>query len=290
MTQQSAPIATPNRTDPGAVFENVLCGVDGSPSALEAVIQAAVLAGPGAHLDLICVQHALGEGRHAQANISDWRADEALTEARDAIRDLGVSWTRSIVSSPVPATKLLELLDGQLVTCPDLVAVGPHVRRRLGGIMLGSTGSTLLHRAPVPVLVARRAKEQDKWAPRTLLVASDGSPCASAAVDLAARIAARHGSAVAMVCAGHAADGSDLRHVLAEQAATLCRALGTEPAVLRLPGEAHREIPRLADELSASLILLGCRGTTGLRALGSVSERVAHSAHCSVLVARGRPS
>ena len=34
------------------------------------------------------------------------------------------------------------------------------------------------------------------------------------------------------------------------------------------------------------LVVVGSRGLSGLRALGSVSERVAHGAHASVLVAR----
>jgi len=35
---------------------------------------------------------------------------------------------------------------------------------------------------------------------------------------------------------------------------------------------------------AADLVVVGSRGLHGLRALGSVSERVAHRAHCSVLV------
>ena len=35
------------------------------------------------------------------------------------------------------------------------------------------------------------------------------------------------------------------------------------------------------------LLVVGSRGLRGLRALGSVSERVAHQAPCSVLVLRG---
>jgi nucleotide-binding universal stress UspA family protein len=37
----------------------------------------------------------------------------------------------------------------------------------------------------------------------------------------------------------------------------------------------------------AHLLIVGNRGVTGLRALGSVSERVAHHAPCSLLVVRG---
>jgi nucleotide-binding universal stress UspA family protein len=37
---------------------------------------------------------------------------------------------------------------------------------------------------------------------------------------------------------------------------------------------------------SADLVIVGSRGLHGLKALGSVSERVAHEARCSVLVIR----
>jgi nucleotide-binding universal stress UspA family protein len=36
----------------------------------------------------------------------------------------------------------------------------------------------------------------------------------------------------------------------------------------------------------ADLLVVGSRGLDGFRALGSVSERVAHEASCSVLVVR----
>jgi nucleotide-binding universal stress UspA family protein len=37
---------------------------------------------------------------------------------------------------------------------------------------------------------------------------------------------------------------------------------------------------------TVDLIVVGSRGVRGLRALGSLSERIAHEAHCSVLVVR----
>jgi nucleotide-binding universal stress UspA family protein len=51
-------------------------------------------------------------------------------------------------------------------------------------------------------------------------------------------------------------------------------------------GSPQRRIVELANETDAALIVMGSRGRTGLAALGSVSERVAHRASCSVLVVR----
>jgi len=45
----------------------------------------------------------------------------------------------------------------------------------------------------------------------------------------------------------------------------------------------------LAAAADADLLVLGSRGLHGLKALGSVSERLAHRAHSSVLVVR-RPA
>jgi nucleotide-binding universal stress UspA family protein len=59
-----------------------------------------------------------------------------------------------------------------------------------------------------------------------------------------------------------------------------------EPTVIRAPGHPADVILDTAAREGVSLVVLGSRGLSGVRALGSVSERVAHRARCSVLVAR----
>jgi nucleotide-binding universal stress UspA family protein len=51
------------------------------------------------------------------------------------------------------------------------------------------------------------------------------------------------------------------------------------------PGEPFDE-PVVLSEF-ADLVVVGSRGLKGLKALGSVSERVAHEARCPVLVVKG---
>jgi nucleotide-binding universal stress UspA family protein len=77
-----------------------------------------------------------------------------------------------------------------------------------------------------------------------------------------------------------------VRAQIAAQRAVLEDLLGREPAYRGLSGHPGSEIPRVAAELGAGLVVLGSRGLGGAPALGSVSERVAQHSPCSVLVVR----
>jgi nucleotide-binding universal stress UspA family protein len=63
-------------------------------------------------------------------------------------------------------------------------------------------------------------------------------------------------------------------------------ATGVEPAVVEPGGKPAERIAEAARDDRAGLVVIGSRGLGGLKALGSVSERVVHAAPCSVLVAR----
>jgi nucleotide-binding universal stress UspA family protein len=102
---------------------------------------------------------------------------------------------------------------------------------------------------------------------------------------LAARIARRHRSSVLIA---HVADDDDHLHrrAMAEDAADIKDATGSEPVTVSETGSPADRIAALAEQHGVSLVVIGSSGRTGIKALGSVSERVAHRARCSVLVAR----
>ena len=239
--------------------------------------QAVALAGPATTLIFICVREARGAGATRRATISAERAEAALAHAVKTARQAGLDAGAELLPGHDPRPVLLDE-----ASRADLLVVATHSGSRAGGILLGGTSAAALHRSTVPVLIAR--ENPGKPFPERILVATDGSPDAHRAVELAARIAHRHRSKTFLVSVDPVSHGDAKK--IAVDAVDLTADLGVEPTVIRPSGHADERILEAAAAQETSLILLGSRGLSGVRALGSVSERVAHRAHCSVLVAR----
>ena len=262
----------------GPTFASIVCGVDGSRPSQEAARQAALLTDPGAVLAYVAVSCETGVGATAQATLTHEHAREYLRAARDEARELGVTAALVDEHDDDAGRRLLEFSAKQ-----DLLVLGIHGRSRVGGIMVGSVATAALHRAHIPVLVARRPPKNVEF-PARIVVASDGTPMSDAAVELTTRIAARHGSQVGII---GARDGeAPFRPGLAEHAAQIFAATGTEPVILDTPGVPHYAVTAAARDFDASLVVTGSRGLSGVAAIRSTSERIAHAAPCSVLVVR----
>jgi nucleotide-binding universal stress UspA family protein len=173
---------------------------------------------------------------------------------------------------------------GRLAAGHDLIGVGARPGSRAGGIMLGSVASRMVHDADVPVLIARRPRD-GKIFPEPILLATDGTPSSAPAATITARIARHLGTTVMVLHVGAAAGAEELREI-ARQTVEIGEATGTEPTVIELGGEPVKAILGVARSEEAALIVVGSRGRKGVKALSSTSERVAHTAPCSVLVAR----
>ena len=96
-------------------------------------------------------------------------------------------------------------------------------------------------------------------------------------------LAPRHGSHVVLAHVGRS--GPSIGHTLAvgdpRPRGHRGRAGGDER-----DGSPADRLPAMAASIGAGLVVLGSHGRSGMRAVASVSERVAHSVPCSVLVLR----
>lgn len=270
-TPWRAPVATPP-------FERILCGVDGSRASYEAVRQAGALAVPGTQVELLTVSCESGYGLNAQTLLSHTRAGEALQAGKKIAEEAGVEVVLTHRTGPSASHVLLEEAPHH-----DLLVLGGHTVSRSEGIMVGSAVSRAVHESPVPVLVARRAPSDNPF-PTRILVGADGPGAPESAIEIAARVARACGSRVTLLRVG----GWQRRHTraISEAEVDLVEATGVEPAELVVAGHPHRQLVVLAARERASLIVVGSRGLSGLHALSSTSERVAHEAGCSVLVLR----
>ncbi len=228
--------------------------------------QAIALSGAGTALVFVCVRDQRGAGATRQTTITTERAETALETAVKTAREAGVDAAAEILPGHDHRAVLLEEASRS-----DLLVVASHGGSRAIGIAFGSTASAAVHRAQVPVLVARRPPEGVGFPQRIL-------------VELAARIGHANQASVYLLSVDPEPDGDPTNTAI--EAADLTTALGREPTIVRESGEPSERILQLAASESIALVAVGSRGLTGVRALGSVSEGVAHRAPCSVLVAR----
>jgi nucleotide-binding universal stress UspA family protein len=139
---------------------------------------------------------------------------------------------------------------------------------------------------------------------RSIVVGTDGSPSADAAVRRAADVSKGVGARVHLVTAypdvatfretivsSAKADPIDLRNVAESVLARESRALadqGIDVVTHAREGDPAEVIIDVAQEQAADLIIVGARGLSGLQRflLGSVSSKLSHHAPTSVMVVR----
>ncbi|MEJ7790415.1 MAG: universal stress protein [Gaiellaceae bacterium] len=251
-----------------SLFDRIVVGIDETPESLEAARQAAVLRSPGGTLHLLAVvdaAKAIHTGFAASAV-----ADQMLNGGRQALdraaETIGPTTSTLLTGRPTPL--LLQQLRRHQAT---LVALGCHHHRRTAGLLVSAVGSVLLRDAPCSLLLARR-ESWPEGRPERIVAGVDGSPESARAVEVARALRDRFGARLALVVGvgGKLRDASAVTDLYPEAI------VDERPPVDAL----------VAASCAADLVVVGSHGLHGLQALGSVSERVAHRAHASVLVVR----
>ncbi|HEX4930217.1 MAG TPA: universal stress protein, partial [Gaiellaceae bacterium] len=251
-----------------AVFDRIVVGVDASDFGLEALQQALVLRAPNGTLQAVTVleeaaaSHAGFLAADAAARLAEQAQD---THERTVERLAGEPFSTAQIVKGGATAALLSACAGERAT---LVAVGGRHRSHAAGLLLGGVATVVLHDAPCSVLFAR-PQWGERWRPKRIVVGGDGSPWSLTALVAAEELAARQGSEIRVL----AATGGK-------------RIEQGKPWAERVdewaPG--HPVVNLVDASIGVDLIVVGSRGLHGLRSLGSVSERVAHRAHSSVLV------
>jgi nucleotide-binding universal stress UspA family protein len=255
------------------IFTRILVGIDGSQQALEAARQAALLQDVEGQLTLLAAWDIApvtgGTGTripyYLDEELQRSAAEKGLRAATEYVAPYTAATTKLVRGTPVAS--LLAEIEREEDT---LISIGSSGIGRLIGIVEGSVATELIHRAPSSVLVVRQARN---GFPQHILVGVDGSVESAAAYATARYLAERFDAELHPLVAW---GGKGINERLVAAITD-----GEHEDRHEAPAHALTDAAERAD-----LVVVGSRGLHGLRALGSVSERVAHNASCSTLVVR----
>jgi nucleotide-binding universal stress UspA family protein len=246
-------------------FRQIIVGTDGSTAAAEAIRQARALRGEGGELLILSVAETYLAGRTGlEAAAWDQRIRAGAEAARQAAERL-VAGEERTEARATSGNAGEELIAWARRVGADLLAVGSRGGGRVAGVVFGSVATLVAHEAPCSVLIARPGQQGDPW-PSAVTVGVDGSEPARHAESVAREIAERGGATLRVLVAKGGEEIGDVGSAEVDDRSPV-HALG-------------------AAATTSDLIVVGSRGLHGLAAIGSVAERVAHQASCSVLIVR----
>ncbi|MDG5774877.1 universal stress protein [Haloarculaceae archaeon H-GB2-1] len=288
------------------MYDSVLIATDGSEHARRAAIHANRLAerfGATVHvLSVVDVQsHA---GLFDAGGISQEFADQLEANAKDAVERLREAAASELdlqtaVVEGDPADQILEYATDHDV---DVIVMGTHGRRGVRRFIAGSVTEYVVRLADVPVLTVpadqsqRAVESYDR-----ILIPTDGSECANAAVEHALAIASRFDATVdvlnvidvnAISGGAYAAYPPDVLDELrsAGESATAsvadrARDAGVSVNTTVREGFPVRTILEYASEEKSDVIVMGTHGRSGLErfVLGSTTERILRRAPVPLL-------
>ncbi|KAA9396188.1 universal stress protein [Haloarcula sp. CBA1130] len=293
------------------MFNSILVPTDGSEHATRAAEYGAALARAfSASLHVIAViDTRTAGGPFSRGDLEDETldrmtadAEETITAITDAVDVAGEIQTA--IRTGTPAEEICAYRDDHDV---GLIAMGTHGRTGVGRYLAGSVTENVVRQATVPVFTVR-ASEQDRDTGSfdDILVPTDGSASATAAVGPACEIATQFDSrvhALNVVNLGDIATGSEYTlpkdlidslesqgENVTERVAARARESGVETVTQVVSGFPAADILDYAAENDIDLIAMGTAGRTGLNRflVGSTTERIIRHADMPVLAVNAR--
>ncbi|MDQ2074166.1 universal stress protein [Haloarcula sp. H-GB4] len=293
------------------MLDSILIPTDGSEHATRAAEHGAALArafSASLHVMAVIDTRTAG-GPFSSGDLDDETpdrmtadAEETVTAITDAVDAAGAIQTT--IRTGNPAAEICAYRDDNEI---DLIAMGTHGRTGVGRYLAGSVTESVVRQADVPVFTVRateQSRETDSY--DDILVPTDGSTSATAAVEPACEIAAKFDSrvhALNIVNLGDISTGAeytlpkDLIDTLesqgekvTERIAARAREAGVETVTQVIDGFPAADILDYAEENDIDLIVMGTAGRTGLNRfiMGSTTERLIRHADMPVLAVNAR--
>ncbi len=289
------------------MFEDILFPTDGSDGAARAFEHALDVA--AAHGATVHVLNVADTTRDSLVRIEGQIVDalveegEALVEEVAALADDRNVPTETAVLQGEPYRAIVDYADDRGI---DLVVMPTHGRRGLSRLLLGSTTERVVRRSNVPVLTLRPDADVDHPYPYgRVLVPTDGSDCAAAALDLGAGLATTGGATLHVLSVLDIAQyGIDTRvdvqldrleaasEAAVDEATARAEAAGVDPESLvgavEVSSSIHRAIMSYVEDHDVDAVVVGTHGRTGFHRymLGSVAEKLVRTAPVPVLTVR----
>lgn len=285
----------------------IVVGVDGSPSAQDALDWAAAEASTRDR-PLRIVHGFIWPLMHVAVGPSPIGPDDGGFRAQ-AERLLADAVARAMAAAPgIKVTSELEVGAGPAALLrqardAELLVVGSRGMGGFLGLLVGSTGVAVAAHAPCPVVVVhpRPDDHQPTPAPGRVVVGADGSELSAAAIEFAFQAAAHRRVVLTALRAWtpplsvspslevpfdriEAAE----HHTLLETLESARRTFPSVEVETRLVRDDHPGRALIEASVGADLVVVGSRGRGGFTGLllGSVSQSVLEHAQCPVAVVR----
>jgi nucleotide-binding universal stress UspA family protein len=286
------------------MFDKVLFPTDGSDGA--AAVFDHVLDLADAHDATVHVVNVADTTRESVTTVRGRVVDaleragaETVRQAATRASERGVPTVTEVVQGE-PYRTIVDYADTYGV---DLVIMPTHGRRGLERFLLGSTTERVVRRSSVPVLTIRPDDDVTVRYPyRSVLVPTDGSEPAAAALDVGLEVASVASAAVHLLSAVDVTNlGIDVRadiqsasleagaNEVVAAAAERAQAAGIDPTTaVEFGGSIPGVVRSYVTDNDVDLVVVGTHGRTGFDryVLGSVAEGLVRTASVPVLTVR----
>jgi len=280
------------------MYDRILLPIDGSDGARWTIDHVADIAAAqdASVTALFVADTTLDSVTRIQGDVVDSlveTGEEIVGEAGTVLASSGIDYETDVVSGG-PARTIVDYADRYGF---DLIAMPTHGRTGISRRLLGSVTETVIRLSQIPVLTIRLADETRTTFPyERLLLPTDGSPAATAAVehglDLAAALdgtphalsVAESGSVLGL--GGDESDPQSAAEAAVENVEPMAseRDIGTLVTAVE-HGSPHEAITAYVDANDIDAIVMGTTGTRGIGEilLGTVAELIVRTAPVPVI-------